>query len=135
MQIITFQFFIPFLVLITLIIDYGKSAGDEWSNKRSNKRKRTPGQTSQGGKTNDGHFAASENPSTPLHHDADEIVPVGDNTILGKFWMNESLQEEDPTTPNEYPLSKDQVKQGKNITLMHRRLNEDLARRFVYFYI
>jgi hypothetical protein len=47
--------------------------------------------------------------------------------------MNESLQAEDPTTPNEYPLSKDQVRQGKNITLMHRRLNEDLARQFVYF--
>jgi hypothetical protein len=60
MQIITFQSFISFLLLITLIIGYGKSAGDE----RSNKRKRThEGQTSQGGQISDGHFAASENPS------------------------------------------------------------------------
>jgi hypothetical protein len=58
---------------------------------------------------------------------------AGENTITAMFWMNESLQGEDPTTPNEYPLSKGQVKQGKSNTLMHQRLNVDLARKFVNF--
>jgi hypothetical protein len=65
MRIITFQFFISFLVLITLIIGYGESAGDELRNKR----KRIQGQTSHGGETSHGHFAASETPSMSFRNE------------------------------------------------------------------